>query len=593
MQGQTDVPDLLDVITGTSAEKTCAVFEDRVLSYGELKGKIVALSARLDAVAAAIVVADPIEAMVAWLACYHKRIPCALLEPSVYAQEQEQIAQRMAFGQVISDQDDIKVRACNLVNVRRSESAPWQPPTGNLSAGYFALATSRSTGTLKLVKHAYGDLVNHHATWTKLCPLQDGDLVAASRLLPFGYGFIVAVIWVLWSGKAVSFASERDGQIHVHPACTVSSLPVRDLQRTPALKGLRVAISSGTMIATAGWLWFEEAYPGTRLLNLVGATETLMPFLYSEGPTSFACVPGYRARVVAADGSVCVGKAGLFEVMGPIKPQYLGQSNDTPTIEFNGWCRLGDFAIDNADGTYKFLGRSSISFDLENALRQDKRVRDCHYTIHEGRPALLVEADLLVPMDVSANLASLGVVLSSERIAVLPKLPRTASGKVLAASVELALKENAGVASVDRALDHLPEVAFASVKNMWVRQMFFREAGKREDGHAHPFDHMTLLARGALRVTVRGRTTDFYARDGGKIIYIEKEVEHTLEALEDGTLAYCIHALRGDNQTGDILDPASIPNGANALLDGMAAPLLCADRVRDDKPGLPIHVEYL
>jgi quercetin dioxygenase-like cupin family protein len=96
------------------------------------------------------------------------------------------------------------------------------------------------------------------------------------------------------------------------------------------------------------------------------------------------------------------------------------------------------------------------------------------------------------------------------------------------------------------------------VSNMFVRQMEFQKAGDAELGHKHAFDHLTLLAKGSLRVTCDGEVTDFKAP---MMIFIRADQQHELVALEDDTVAYCIHGLRGDNQTGDLIDPAMVPSG--------------------------------
>lgn len=90
--------------------------------------------------------------------------------------------------------------------------------------------------------------------------------------------------------------------------------------------------------------------------------------------------------------------------------------------------------------------------------------------------------------------------------------------------------------------------------------MHFKSVGDIEHGHTHLFDHLTLLAAGSLRVTTNGKTTDFKAPH---MIYIKAEHSHELVALEDNTVAYCIHALRNGNGVDDILDPASVPAGVN------------------------------
>ena len=114
-----------------------------------------------------------------------------------------------------------------------------------------------------------------------------------------------------------------------------------------------------------------------------------------------------------------------------------------------------------------------------------------------------------------------------------------------------------------------PIVHIGCVANLFSRMMRFEKAGDTEVGHTHQFDHLTLLAKGRLKVTVEGVSSEFTAPH---MIYIHKDKVHELEALTDETVAYCIHALR-DKETGEILDPSMIPAGVSPL--SMAAPV-CA-----------------
>lgn len=117
-----------------------------------------------------------------------------------------------------------------------------------------------------------------------------------------------------------------------------------------------------------------------------------------------------------------------------------------------------------------------------------------------------------------------------------------------------------------------PVVNLGCVANLFSRQMHFKKVGDMEMGHTHPFDHLTLLAAGSLKVTVEGKETVFKAPH---MIYIHKDKVHELVALEDNTVAFCIHALRDGNGVDDILDPAMIPEGVNALNAGIAKPVVC------------------
>jgi quercetin dioxygenase-like cupin family protein len=115
----------------------------------------------------------------------------------------------------------------------------------------------------------------------------------------------------------------------------------------------------------------------------------------------------------------------------------------------------------------------------------------------------------------------------------------------------------------------IPTNSINCVANLFAKQMHFAKAGDAEEGHQHQFDHLTLLAAGSVRVVVEGKETDFKAPH---MIYIHAEKNHRLVALEDNTVAYCIHALRDGDDVGDILDPASIPLGVNPLIH--AKPLI-------------------
>jgi len=110
-------------------------------------------------------------------------------------------------------------------------------------------------------------------------------------------------------------------------------------------------------------------------------------------------------------------------------------------------------------------------------------------------------------------------------------------------------------------VERMPTVQLGCVANLFSRMMHFNNAGDIEYGHTHSFDHLTLLAKGKLKVTVEGQVTEFTAPH---MIYIKADKMHELVSLEDDTVAFCIHALR-DKKHEDILDPACIPNGVDPL----------------------------
>ncbi len=103
-----------------------------------------------------------------------------------------------------------------------------------------------------------------------------------------------------------------------------------------------------------------------------------------------------------------------------------------------------------------------------------------------------------------------------------------------------------------------PKVNISCVSNLFCREMIFEKQGDVEIGHYHAFDHITFLSSGKLKVTVNNESTEFIAPH---MIFISKDHRHELVALQDNTVAYCIHALRHGDKVEDILDPQMIPAG--------------------------------
>ena len=105
-----------------------------------------------------------------------------------------------------------------------------------------------------------------------------------------------------------------------------------------------------------------------------------------------------------------------------------------------------------------------------------------------------------------------------------------------------------------------PKTQLSLISNLWIKLMTFEQAGDVNEGHKHVFDHPTLLVKGSLEVDIEGVKTRF---DAPHIVFITRETVHTLTALEPGTVAACIHAIRDGDRHEDIVDPSMIPAGVN------------------------------
>ncbi len=97
--------------------------------------------------------------------------------------------------------------------------------------------------------------------------------------------------------------------------------------------------------------------------------------------------------------------------------------------------------------------------------------------------------------------------------------------------------------------------------NIFVRPMIFDSKGSKTSGHAHKFDHVTSISRGSVRVRAREinpQTNETFGPTVDRVyvapafVLIKKNWAHEIEALEDGTRADCIFALR--DHSGEVTE---------------------------------------
>lgn len=72
-----------------------------------------------------------------------------------------------------------------------------------------------------------------------------------------------------------------------------------------------------------------------------------------------------------------------------------------------------------------------------------------------------------------------------------------------------------------------------------IVQMVMEKKNDAIPQHSHKYPHHTLIARGRVRVWADGKHIgDFGEREA---VFIAAGVKHLFAALEDNTVAYCIH----------------------------------------------------
>lgn len=103
-----------------------------------------------------------------------------------------------------------------------------------------------------------------------------------------------------------------------------------------------------------------------------------------------------------------------------------------------------------------------------------------------------------------------------------------------------------------------PKIKILAISNVYCRLMNFEKAGDIEEGHTHTYDHGTLLSKGKLKVEMLEENDTIISSkifEAPTFVYINKDKKHKLTALEDDTVACCIHALRTIDE--NIIDPDS------------------------------------
>jgi len=106
-----------------------------------------------------------------------------------------------------------------------------------------------------------------------------------------------------------------------------------------------------------------------------------------------------------------------------------------------------------------------------------------------------------------------------------------------------------------------PIIKILAVSNVYCRLMNFVKAGDVENGHCHVFDHGTLLSTGKVLVEMfdkKDRVIASSTHEAPSFIFIAKDTKHRITALQDNTVAACIHAIRDVDQ--DLIDPSYFVN---------------------------------
>lgn len=102
------------------------------------------------------------------------------------------------------------------------------------------------------------------------------------------------------------------------------------------------------------------------------------------------------------------------------------------------------------------------------------------------------------------------------------------------------------------------------VDNVFVKMMVCKDIGMEIVGHAHTFDHITLLSSGAVDMVARGSVARYTAP---MLIVTPKGVVHRFVAVAPNTVLCCIHAIRDGDEMEDVAPPNITNDEAQKLID--------------------------
>lgn len=108
-----------------------------------------------------------------------------------------------------------------------------------------------------------------------------------------------------------------------------------------------------------------------------------------------------------------------------------------------------------------------------------------------------------------------------------------------------------------------PSTDVKIVDNVFVKMHHFLNAGDTMSGHAHVFDHITLLASGKVLMKHDSGEQEF---DAPHLIVTPKSVKHQFLALSNNTVLCCIHAIRDGDEIDNVADPSITPEKTWELL---------------------------
>ncbi len=263
----------------------------------------------------------------------------------------------------------------------------------------FWLYSSGSTGAPKGVRHVHGSLRATADTYgAQALQIRNDDVMFSAAKAFHAYGLGNSMTFPMSVGASAVLLPDRPtpdavlDTLQRHQPTIFGGVPTlyasmltnpRIGPRAGSLR-LRRCISAGEALpADIGRRWFDMV--GVDILDGIGSTEMLHIFVSNRSGdvrygTSGKPVPGYDAMILDEHGArVPNGEAGELVVRGPSAAEGYWNQRDKTRRTFRGeWTHTGDTYIRDAEGYYRFCGRTDemlkvsgvwvSPFEVEEAL---------------------------------------------------------------------------------------------------------------------------------------------------------------------------------------------------------------------------------
>ena len=297
------------------------------------------------------------------------------------------------------------------------------------------------------------------------------DLCFSAAKLFFAYGLGNAMSFPLWVGASVALLPgppspeavfemiERFKPSLFFGVPTLYAAQLRALESQDwDLSSIRLCVSAGEALP-GDILRRWQAKTGTSILDGIGSTEALHIFISNRSDrikagTSGTPVPGYEAKIIAEDGSLCAdGETGRLLIRGQSTARYYW-NNPQKTAEtmVDGWLDTGDSYFRDAEGYYQYCGRNDdmmkvggiwcSPFEIEAKLIEHAAVLEAAGVGGVDEDDLVKPKAFIVLNDAAADQTALVTALTEHCKTGLARykyprwyefvetLPKTATGKI-------------------------------------------------------------------------------------------------------------------------------------------------------------------